>query len=181
MKNTIKLTRIYPDFSEPDIKKIASKALLNGLLPIEPIMELGLYSATYLSNKLSLLIGNKPEDYIEFTKEEIIIKEADQKNTFQLKDIQGLKINYSNLWHSRNQMQLDEKSNDLAKVSFRFNEASHEYYYDSPKKAVQKICVELYAKKYKFKEYSFGKRVFLGKQPNYKRVQEIKAEYGIAW
>ena len=181
MKNTIKLTRIYPDFSEPDIKKIASKALLNGLLPIEPIMELGLYSATYLSNKLSLLAGNKSGDYIGFTNEEIIIKEADQKDTYPLKEIQNLKINYSNLRHDRNQMQLDEKSNDLAKVSFRFNEASHEYYYDSPKKAVQKICVELYAKKYKFKEYSFGKRVFLGKQPNYKRVQEIKAEYGIAW
>jgi len=181
MKNTLKLTRVYPDFSEPAIKKIVGKSLLGSVLPIEPLMELMLLPAPYLVNQLRQLTGDRPKDYIEFTKEEIIIREADKTEVFLLKELQDLKINYSTSWHRRDKVQLDKDSNDLAKVSFKVDDFLHEYYYDSPEKAVQKICKALYSVKYKFKEYRFGKRVFLGKQPNYKKVQELKLEYGIEW
>ena len=89
-------------------------------------------------------------------------------------ELQDFKINYSTTWHRRDKTQLDKDSNNLAKISFKVDEILHEYYYDSPEKAVQKICATLYSVRYKFKEYRFGKRVFLGKQPNYKKVQELK-------
>jgi len=94
-----------------------------------------------------------------------------------------LKVFYCNNLITDGEEDIDERQlkNNISRIVFKVGNERHEYFYDCKKKEKLKLCELLYDKKIAFKEYDNGRRVFKGRQPKYKEIQELKKKYNIEW
>lgn len=178
----IKLKRIYPKVHPANYTKRFGKAVLWGLVPLEPLWELILLPASLVFNKLR---KKDTGDWIEIKEGKIIILETESsaRREFEIGVIKDLKVYFYNnlITEVEDDVDEDQLKNHISRIKFKLKDEVHEYFYDCKKKEILKFCKLLYDKRIIFKEYDNGKRVFMGRQPKYNEIQELKEKYNIEW
>lgn len=66
-------------------------------------------------------------------------------------------------------------------IEIESESGTRKHYFDAHPKVIVDICDVLYRQDFKFAEFMNGQRVFKGKIPSYKTVQEIKKKYNVEW
>ncbi len=180
---SIKLKRIYPKLHPVNVKKRIGKAILWGLIPIEPLLELLLLPATIVANKL--MQKSDSEDWIEIGAEKITISEKELSiiKAYNIEELKDLKIHYCKNLMIEGEEDMDERAmkNNISRIVFTLENTQYEYFYEGKKKEILKLCEFYYSRGIRFKEYHDGRRVFMGKQPKYNEIQKLKKKYNIEW
>ncbi len=168
------LNRIYPDPLQKNPKKILGRLSIAYLGFLEPLLEL-------LIIPWEMYKKGKPKnlkDLIVFSRTQISVEIEDRPKQYDYSAIENLKI-----YFNKNSADLYEEgsTSTFSNIHFQYNGITTQFYFENSDSELIKLLKFLYRTDLKFKEYRDGQRTFLLKQPSFKKVQEIKKEYGLEW
>ncbi len=124
----------------------------------------------------NFFIKKKNEEYIFLSERSLWIEyEGELLDYVNFETINELVVHYGTTSVDQ------EAANPYTEIAFTLGNKTYQYFFKASESIVLEICELLYDNKVKFKEYSFDKRVFLGKKPNYNEIQKIKQKYNIEW
>ena len=173
-KKSYTLNRVYPTPLKKNPKKLLGRLGIAYLGFLEPVLEL-LLIPWEMYNK------RKPKDLkdlILFSDSQISVQFEDQPTQYNYSDVKNLKI-----YFNKNSADMYEEGSItvVSNIHFQYEENTTQFYFENRDTEVILLLKFLYQNNIKFKEYRDGQRTFLLKQPNYKKVQEIKKEYDLEW
>lgn len=120
----------------------------------------------------------KGKHWIRLENNYLVIENKSRNRKYELSKLEALEIRYNKLKYENGAY-----SNEyfLSSISFSYSGSQEKVFFQSPKNAYLRFCRRLYQEGVVFKEYCNRRRVFMGKKPNYEKIQELKAEYGFDW
>ncbi|MEZ4994827.1 MAG: hypothetical protein R2824_30700 [Saprospiraceae bacterium] len=131
----------------------------------------------YIFRKIEdLFIKNK--HWITYESGKFEVDGEEGKRIYQLNRTGSLVISYHKLKYENSTAEYDFF---LSTISFIYDQQEVKLFFLTSKKSYLKLCSALYQDGIVFKEYFSRRRVFLGRTPKYKEIQQLKAKYGFDW
>lgn len=170
MKHSIKIQQIQPTQEKPSwFSRIMEEADFEGCFIVLAVFY-------YLVKGLRYILGYRNKNVLELDAQTLTIRNGENVAVFNLDDIQGLRIDYNTASFIK-----DSDYRKYSKMTFSYQGVTHEYYYKCSRMKIMKLFRGWYDARIRFKEFHNEKRMFLGKKPEYKEIQEIKSKYGVDW